>query len=124
MGAGFGGEWVHVYVWLNPFTVFGHVVMLVAQSCPALRDPMDCSPPGSSVHEIFQIRIWEWVAIPFSRRIFPTQGSDPSLPHCRQIFYEVVCTLFSVILKCALGIFQVVLLVMEKAMSTHSSTLA
>jgi len=89
MGAGFGGEWVHVYVWLNPFTVFGHVVMLVAQSCPALRDPMDCSPPGSSVHEIFQIRIWEWVAIPFSRRIFPTQGSDPSLPHCRQILYRV-----------------------------------
>ena len=69
--------------------LIGYVVMLVAQSCPDLWDPMDCSPPGSPVHEIFQIRIWEWVAIPFSRRIFPTQGSDPSLPHCRQILYRL-----------------------------------
>ena len=35
----------------------------VAQSCPTLRDPMDCSLPGSSVHGIFQARILEWVAI-------------------------------------------------------------
>ena len=41
--------------------------MLVTQSCPSLCDPMDCSPPGSSVHEIFQARILEWVAISFSR---------------------------------------------------------
>ena len=39
----------------------------VAQSCPTLGDPMDCSPPGSSVHGIFQARILEWVAISFSR---------------------------------------------------------
>ena len=39
----------------------------VAQSCPALSDPMDCSPPGSSVHGIFQARILEWVAISSSR---------------------------------------------------------
>ena len=32
----------------------------VAQSCPTLRDPMDCSPPGSSVHGIFQARVLEW----------------------------------------------------------------
>ena len=38
----------------------------VAQSCPTLRDPMDCSPPGSSVHGIFQARALEWVAIAFS----------------------------------------------------------
>ena len=37
------------------------------QSCPTLLDPIDCSPPGSSVHEIFQVRILEWVAISFSR---------------------------------------------------------
>ena len=37
------------------------------QSCPALCDPMDCSPPGSSVHGISQGRIPEWVAISFSR---------------------------------------------------------
>ena len=35
----------------------------VAQSCPTLRDPMDCSPPGSSVHGILQARVLEWGAI-------------------------------------------------------------
>ena len=38
----------------------------VAQSCPALSDPMDCSLPGSSVHGIFQARVLEWGAIAFS----------------------------------------------------------
>ena len=38
----------------------------VAQSCPTLHDPMDCSPPGSSVHGIFQARVLEWGAIAFS----------------------------------------------------------
>ena len=40
----------------------------VSQSCPTLSDPMDCSPPGSSVHEIFQVRVLEWGAIAFSER--------------------------------------------------------
>ena len=40
----------------------------VAQSCPTLCDPMDCSPPGSSIHGIFQARILKWVVISFSRR--------------------------------------------------------
>ena len=60
--------------------------MLVIQSCPTLCHPLDCSPPGSSVHEIFQARILEWVAISFPRDV-PTQGSNPSLLHCRQILY-------------------------------------
>jgi len=38
----------------------------VAQSCPTFSDPMDCSPPGSSVHGIFQARVLEWDAIAFS----------------------------------------------------------
>ena len=38
-----------------------------AQSCPTLRDPMDCSLPGSSVHGVFQARVLEWGAIAFSR---------------------------------------------------------
>ena len=38
----------------------------VAQSCPTLHDPMDCSLPGSSVHRIFQARELEWVALAFS----------------------------------------------------------
>ena len=39
----------------------------VAQSCPALYDPMDCSLPDSSVHGIFQARVLEWIAISFSK---------------------------------------------------------
>ena len=39
---------------------------LVTQLCPALCDPLDCSPPGSSVHGILQARVLEWGAIPFS----------------------------------------------------------
>ena len=38
----------------------------VAQLCPTLCDPMDCSLPGSSVHGIFQAKVLEWVAISFS----------------------------------------------------------
>ena len=45
-------------------------VCSVAQSCLTLCDPMNCSPPGSSVHEISQARILERVAIPFSRGSF------------------------------------------------------
>ena len=41
----------------------------VAQLCPTLSDPMDCSPPVSSIHGIFQARILEWGAIAFSERI-------------------------------------------------------
>ena len=39
--------------------------VLVIQSCPTLSDPMDCSPPGFSVHGIFQARILEWAVISF-----------------------------------------------------------
>ena len=41
----------------------------VAQSCPTLRYPMDCSLPGSSIHGIFQARVLEWGAIAFSRSL-------------------------------------------------------
>ena len=41
--------------------------VLVTQSCSILWDPMDCSPPGSSIHEIIQERILRWITIPFSR---------------------------------------------------------
>ena len=41
-------------------------VSLVTQSCWTLCDPMNFSPPGSSVHGILQVRILQWVAIPFS----------------------------------------------------------
>ena len=41
--------------------------VLVNQSCSILCNPMDCTPPGSSIHGILHARILEWVAIPFSR---------------------------------------------------------
>ena len=41
----------------------------VAQSCPILSDPMDCSPPGFSVHGGFQARVLEWGAIAFSAQM-------------------------------------------------------
>ena len=60
-------KWKGDCVPYSPFCV--HAKLL--QSCPTLCDPMDCSPPGSSIHGILQARILEWVAIPFSR------GSSP-----------------------------------------------
>ena len=47
-----------------------HVLVLVAQSCPTLRDSMDWSLPGFSVHGILQARLLEWGAISFSRGSF------------------------------------------------------
>ena len=41
--------------------------VFITQSCLTLCDSVDCSPPGYSVPGILQARIWEWVAIPFSR---------------------------------------------------------
>ena len=49
------------------------------QSCPTLCNSMDCSPPGSSVHEILQARILEGVAIPSSRGS-PNPGIEPGSP--------------------------------------------
>ena len=50
---------------------------LVAKSCPTLCNPMNCSPPGSSVQGIFQARILEWVAISSSRG--SSRPKDPNL---------------------------------------------
>ena len=47
--------------------VLAQYVCSVAQLCPTLCNPMDCSPPGSSVHGIIPARILEWVAISSSR---------------------------------------------------------
>ena len=55
-------------------------IVLLAQLCPTLCDPKDCSPPGSSVHEILQARILEWVAIPFPRG--SSQLSDHTQVSC------------------------------------------
>ena len=61
---------IFIFVSMESITV----CVLVAQSCPTLCNPMDCSLPASSVHGILQARILEWVgvAIPFYRGVFPT----------------------------------------------------
>ena len=50
-----------------------------AQSCPTLSDPTDCSPPGSSIHGIFQARVLEWGATAFSNKVtsFPQAQGFP-----------------------------------------------
>ena len=58
----------------KPCDFYSDVVVLVAQLCPTLCNPMDCSQLGSSVHGILQARILEWVAIPVSR-----ESSNPGI---------------------------------------------
>ena len=54
--------------------------VIIAQSCPTLFDPIDCSLPGSPIHVILQARILEWVAISFSRG--SSQPRDWTLVSC------------------------------------------
>ena len=64
---------------------------VLCHSCPALCDPMDCSPPGSPVHGIFQARTLGWVAISFSRRSSqPRDWTHNSCVSCigRRILYH------------------------------------
>ena len=56
----------------------------VTQSCLTL-----CNPKDYKVHGILQARILGWVSRSLLQRIFPTQGSDPCLLHCRQILYQL-----------------------------------
>ena len=63
--------------------------VLVAQF-PPLCDPMDCSPPGSSVHGILQARILQVGSHSLLQQILLTQGLDLGLRHCRQILYEFI----------------------------------
>ena len=67
----------------NKTTVKVKLLSQTRLSCLILCNPMDCSLPGSFVQGIFQARILELVAISFSREIFPTQGLNLGLLHCR-----------------------------------------
>ena len=60
-------------------SIHTYVCVLITQSCLTLCDPLNCSPPGSSVHGILQARILEWVAISFSRDL-PDPGIEPKSP--------------------------------------------
>ena len=62
-------------------------VCLAAQSCPTLCNPMDCSSPGSSVHGDSSGKNIRVDCHALLQGIFPIQGSNPGLSHCRQILY-------------------------------------
>ena len=64
-------------------------VCLGTQSCLTLRDPMDCSPPGSSVHGDSPGKSTGVGCHALLQGIFPTQGSNLGLPPCRQILYHL-----------------------------------
>ena len=68
---------------------FQYVLCLVAQSCLTLCDPMDCSPPGSSVHGDSPGKNTGVGCQALLQGVFPTQGSNPGLLHCRQILYHL-----------------------------------
>ena len=80
----------------------------VTQSCLTLSNPMDCSPPGSSAHGIFQARVLEWGAIAFSagRPGVPIHGVTKSLTRLSDFTFTFHFH------------------ALEKAMATHSSVLA
>ena len=61
----------------------------VAQSGPILRDPMDCSLPGSSVHGIFQARVLEWVAIAFSKE-YSNYHIIAFILHTSKVMFEIL----------------------------------
>ena len=62
-----GSDSVNICKWYTDNLCTFCICVLVAQSCPTFCNPMDCSPPGSSVPGILQARILEWVAISSSR---------------------------------------------------------
>ena len=66
-------------IFMDPCPSVCSVLFKSLQSCPTLCDPMDCSPPHSSVHGILQARILEWVAMPSSRGS-PGTGIEPGSP--------------------------------------------
>ena len=65
------------------------MLCLVTQSCPTLCEPMGCSPPGSSVHGDSPGKNTGVGCHALLQGIFPTQGLNPGLPHCRQILYHL-----------------------------------
>ena len=88
------GCWLNIKVGSRRFPSEG-CCYLVAKSCPIICHPVDCTPPDSSVHGIFQVRILEWVDISFCRgSSWPRDRTQvtcvaSTLLHCRQILYQL-----------------------------------
>ena len=94
-------------------------VCLVAQSCPTLCDPVDCSPPDSSVHGVLQARILEWVAMfssrdawsmhPLNVSSIPPQSESVSallIPTVHSFFFSAMNHLVRVLLRKGIWIFS------------------
>ena len=80
------------------------VCVLLAQSCPTVCDPIDCSPSGSSVHGISQARILEWVAL-FIPGIYPTcPWHIILLIHCWILFASILLEIFASIFIWYIGL--------------------
>ena len=62
-----GSSWPRDQAHISTDSLLSHQWSEVAQSCPTLCDPLDCSLPGFSFHAVFQARVPEWIAISFSR---------------------------------------------------------
>ena len=73
--------------WAVTRTLYTQLCVLVSPTGPALCDPMDCSHPGSSVYGVLQEEYWNGEPFPSPGGIFPTQGSNRGLLHCKQIPY-------------------------------------
>ena len=78
-----GRRWIQIFV-----CRICAVLCLVAQSRPTLCDPLNCSLPGSSVHWNSPGKCTGMGCHALLQGIFPTQGSNPGLLHCRQILYH------------------------------------
>ena len=92
----------------------------VAQSCPTLGNPMDCSPPGSSVHGIFQARVLEWGAIAFSSL---EQGCPIELFVTVEMFQSSLSSMVATAYVWLLSTCRMTC-IRETEMATHFSTLA
>ena len=73
------------------FSLYSCCAVLSPQLCPTLCDPMDCSRPGTSVPGDSPGKNAGVDCHTLLQRIFPTQGLNPDLPHCRQILYHLNC---------------------------------
>ena len=68
---------------------YSPTLCLIAESCPTPCDPMDCSPQGSSIYGVSPTKNIGVDCHGLLQGIFPPQGSNPGLPHCRQILCQM-----------------------------------
>ena len=85
------GLWARKVLKLSLQICVQSLLCLVTQSCPTLCDPTICNTPGSSVHGDSPGKNTGVGCHALFQGIFPTQGLNPGLPHCRRILYQLSC---------------------------------